>query len=245
MSKPATIKEVNARVEQLAGEFQQGLKDLKSEFLVNYTNEGLEETTTHKKKVSDFILKFNKFETEINLSLSGIKEDIRHLNNKVEISDSNYKNMEIRGRYNYILVHGIKEDVGDIYENLLQLINLKLLNVSNDSEVCVKKRDINRCYRLGKKDPQKTRPVAVQFCTQWIRDVVFYKKKLLKGSKVVFMEFLTDENLKLLKMAKNIMGKAAWTFRGLVYAGNKENKVLLKREDDLKKLDGIMHLCAK
>lgn len=111
--------------------------------------------------------------------------------------------------------------------------------------MCVKKRDINRCYRLGKKDSEKTRPIAVQFCTQWIRDMVFDKKKLLKGTKVVFTEFLIDENLKLLRLAKQVMGKAAWTFRGLVYAGNKENKILLRKEEDLEKLDSIAHLNIK
>lgn len=240
-SKPATVKEVNARLEQLAAEFQNGLRELKSEF---FENANPVESSANK-KVSDFILKFNKFESTINSSLAAIKQDVQNMEAKVTNLDNKYKYMEVRDRQNFILVHGIKEDVGDMQEHLLKLINLKLLNVSNDSELCVKKRDINRCYRLGKKDSEKTRPIAVQFCTQWIRDMVFDKKKLLKGTKVVFTEFLIDENLKLLRLAKQVMGKAAWTFRGLVYAGNKENKILLRKQEDLEKLDSIAHLNIK
>lgn len=236
MAKNITLREVNARVDQLSAEFQNGFKEFKSEFAAKFECMPESGVNTANKKFSDFLAKFEKFEAHINSALSLLKNDVQCLKEQVDSLNSKCKYMELKSYYNYIIVHGLEESGENVYDNLLKLINRRLFDVNSENATIVKKVDINRCYRLGKKDLKKPRPLAVQFSSQWMRDLVFFKKKLLKGSKIMFTEFLTNENLKLFKMAKNIMGKSTWTFRGNVYAGNQDNKVLLRDEGDLNKL---------
>lgn len=242
---PSTIKEVNSRVDQLAAEFHKGLSDLKSEIRTGFLSNNAPMVTDVKgdeKKLGEILAKFDKFESDINSALNAVKNDVQCLKEQVVSVEDKVKNYTLKWHYNYIMVHGLQEDEENVYDKVLKLINSKLINNNDIKSTNVKKTDINRCYRFGKKDGQKPRPLAVEFCTQWMRDIVFYNKKLLKGTKVMVTELLIEENLKLFKKVKNIMGKSAWTYRGLVYAGNKQNRILIKCEDDLNKINNIKHL---
>lgn len=66
-----TLKEVSARVDKLAELFEKGLESFKKEisptFLSNEEN-------------SEFINRFNAFESSINTSLNELKKDVKNLN---------------------------------------------------------------------------------------------------------------------------------------------------------------------
>lgn len=218
-----TVKDINARVEKMAEDFQRGLQEFKNEFALI---KGTPAVEYH----SEFLEKFRLFESSVNSSLNELKADVNRLRIHQEEFKEKLMHLEMKRHYNYIIIHGLKDDNVDIYEKVLNLINSAI-------KIEVKKSDIKQCYRLGKKrdNSNRARPLAVQFCTLWMRDLVFFKKKCLKGSKVMITEMLKDDNLKLFKKCKEIMGNLVWTYRGLIYIGTDNGKVRITSETDLLK----------
>lgn len=220
-----TIRDVNARVDKLTELFQNGLQEFKNEFLVSKSDipsaSGSDEN-------SAFLNKFKAFEVSMIEELGRIKDDVAKLNEQITSLNKSKSNYELKRNYNFIIVHGLKENKTDIYEELLNLFSDKM-------GVNVKKSDINQCYRFGKSDTKKDkpRPVAVQFCQRWLRDSIFFNKKKLKGSRVMVTEMLTFDNLNLFKKCRELMGTSAWTFNGLIYVSSSDGRKLIKSEADL------------
>lgn len=222
-----TVKDINTRVEKMAEDFQRSLQEFKAEF-ASMKGSG---TAEHQ---GEIFKKFNLFENSIKLSLNELKADVSRLKQHHEKLMNKLTDFENKKYYNYIIIHGLGEDGSDIYEKVLNLINFTI-------KVEVKKIDINQCYRLGKKRDKNNspRPLAVQFCNKWLRDLVFFKKRLLKGSKVMMTEMLTDDSLRLFKKSREILGRLVpWTYSGLVYIMVDGSKVLIKSEEDLVKYQG-------
>lgn len=232
MSKNLTIKDVNARVEQLATSFQQCLQDFKTEFsTMKTTPDGPREEYK-----SDFLKRFEKFEEHVNSSLAILKEDISRVKHDLASLEEHFKGMAMKYNNNFIIIHGIDEDKSDMLGEIINLFNSKLKLESNSLPIVIKKENIAQCYRLGKKDNKKCRPVAVQLCHRWIRDKVFYNKKQLKGTEIVITEFLTADNLKLFKYVREILKNDTWTFNGYVYVSLNKSKHLIRSKDDFLKL---------
>ncbi|CAH0556775.1 unnamed protein product [Brassicogethes aeneus] len=226
MSKNPTVKEVSARVEQLALEFKTGLDSFKNEIAA------ISPTPVTSAVPGDFIVKFQMFESMINSSLAVLQGEMKSLKENVELIERESKRSQARQLSNVIVMRGINENVNDLYDCLLDIFNNKLKITD------INKRDINYCYRIGFKNSQnkKPRPLAVQFCTKWIRDQVFFNKKHLKGSQIFITEMLTQESLDLFKKVREVMGKSSWTFNGRIYASVQNKKMLISSESDLYKL---------
>lgn len=219
-----TVKEVNSRVDKLAEQFQQGLSDFKKEFLISRSA-----VPSTSDKDDYFLNKFKEFEDAMNASLNKLKEDVNHLNERMLTLNNKVKWSELRRNYNVILIHGIKEKKNDSYAEILELIQNKI-------GIQLNKHNINECYRFGKKGQNgKPRPVFVHFCQRWMRDMVFYSKKKLKGSGTMFTEMLTVDNLKLFKKARELVGNSAWTYGGLIYVAGAggDGRKLISSESDL------------
>lgn len=217
-----TVKDVNSRVEKLAADFQKTLQEFKSEF---YTVKSTPLGDTY----SEFLTKFEAFEKIINSSLDDIKSDLNNLKDRTEDLKNKYEDYELKSGSNYIVIHGLEEGGQDIYAKVIDLINSKF-------NINIKKSDINQCYRFRRNSKVKNgrpRPLAVQFCCRWMRDLVFYNKKCLKGSGIIFTEMLAVDVLKLFKKARELMGNSAWTSRGYVYISRGNGKVLIKTSADL------------
>lgn len=219
-----TIKDVNSRVDKLAEQFQQGLCDFKKEFLASKSaSPGKSE-----QNYDAFFEKLKVFEDSMNASLTKLKGDVNKLTEDVLNLNNKVKNSELKRNYNVILIHGLKEEKNELCSEIIELIQNKI-------GIELKKENINQCYRFGKKgSDNKPRPVPVHFCNRWIRDMVFFSKKKLKGSRIIFTEMLTTDNLKLLKMARELLGNSAWTYGGLVYVMGTGGKRLISSESDLR-----------
>nr|CAI5826857.1 unnamed protein product [Callosobruchus analis] len=68
-------------------------------------------------------------------------------------------------------------------------------------KVKVENQDIEECYRVGRKTGQKTRGVLVTFTSLRIKQDIYHRKKMLKGTKLVLKEDLTENRLKLMEAA--------------------------------------------
>lgn len=218
------LKDVNARVEKLASDFNSGLSMLQEEFskLKNsYTSAGAE-------KQPDFLEKLKSFQEKISTSLGDLIKDVGNLKAISNTLQLRVQSMEMKHNSNFVILHGIPEQNPDIFSTAIKLFSEKL-NIKLD------KSELSFCYRLGKKPPTGTRPrpIVVQFCRRWARDSIFNNKKRLKGSGIIITEMLTSENLTLFKKARELFSKSAWTFNGLVYVEISGNRRLIKSESDL------------
>lgn len=228
-----TIKDVNARVEKLAGDFSNGLSLLQEEF-TKFKNQQaqLNPSAVSYDSTSHFLDQLKNFQTEISSSLKELSKEIEVLKNDVSVLHVKICNIERKQNAHTILVHGIQEPDTDIYSVVLKFLCEKL-------KIKMDKSDISFCHRLGKKSPtkDKPRPVVIQFCKRWTRDMIFNNKRLLKGSGVIITEMLTSENLSLFKKAREMFDKRAWTFNGLVYIDVSGNRKLIKSESDITEVE--------
>nr|CAH7762135.1 unnamed protein product [Callosobruchus chinensis] len=94
--------------------------------------------------------------------------------------------------------------------------------------------DILSCTRIGKKAGNKTRGILLELANIAWKHKIYDKKKLLKGSGVVFKEDLTGNRLKLMELAieKN-SPRHVWSYKGNVYVYKRH---LIGCEPDLSKI---------
>lgn len=220
-----TIKELNTRVEQLAELFEKGFQELKS--FHNHESDCNAQVDSTKCNLDN---KLKNFEELITSSLQIIKSDIIKMKKEMEEHSHSTKRLELKRNLNILIIHGVKENKSDIYEDIINLF-------TRNFNFAVKKADINMCYRLGQKgNDKKPRPIVVDFIHRWVRDQIFFSKKKLIGTKMMITEMLTPNTVALFKEIRQVMGKAAWTMNGLIVVLHNERKITIKSESDWLKM---------
>lgn len=234
MAKNLNLKELNARVEQLAGHFEKGFNELKA--AVNDDTASSEFQVSFKRELNNKLL---QFEQSTRTSLREIKSDIDRLSNEVDNIKKKLSKFYVNKNNNTFVIHGMEEKNSDVYDDIIQLF-AKNMNVE------VKKHDIIHCYRLGqKKDNKKCRPIVVEFVYRWIRDQLFYSKKKLKGSKIIITEMLTADVLALFKEVRAIMGNSAWSQGGTVFVLLNGKKTAVRSEDEWSEMKNDIEVAVK
>ena len=135
-------------------------------------------------------------------------------------------------KQNIILIHGVEEIQNtDVYDSVTTLISTKI-------NIRINKNDINCCYRLGAKKPgvSKPRPVVVSFCRRWQRDQIFYSKKHLKASSIMFTEMLSVDTLAIFRETRKHFKNECWTKSGQVIVLKDGVKVLVNTHKQLGEL---------
>ena len=149
---------------------------------------------------------------------------------EMEEQSHSINRLELKRNQNIIIIHGVKENNSDIYENVINLFSMNF-------NITVKKADLNMCYRLGQKaNSKKPRPIVVDFIHRWTRDQIFFSKKKLKGTKMIITEMLTYKILALFKEINQVMGNSAWTMNGLIIVLHNGRKITIKSESDWLKI---------
>ena len=89
--------------------------------------------------------------------------------------------------------------------------------------------DLDRSHQLGKKQRgSRPRPVIIKFNRYHVRNVMFRKKKILKGKAVSITENLTKKRITEMKVARETYGfKNVWSQDGkILYTdANDRNKI--------------------
>lgn len=175
--------------------------------------------TTITKKLSE---KFNYYDAKI-ASLEAELNLLKNTNNTPTINNiSNDEQKKLKQKVdhlqqstkkNNIRLFGIKEaDNENLSTKTVELLSNKLkISVSSDDVISV--------YRVGQRRKDSPRHVLVVFRDDKIKNSIYNKKRLLKGSGVVMKEDLTAERLKIVKSASERYGfKNVWTVNGTVFA---------------------------
>ncbi|CAG9814158.1 unnamed protein product [Phaedon cochleariae] len=125
------------------------------------------------------------------------------------------------------------------HENCSQIVRNV---ISEKLEVDIKEFEIERCFRIGKSvGGQKNRPMIVVFSGIWKRNMIFYKKKLLKGTRLVIREDLTSDQQRILKATTEKIGRGGkvWTNFGTIlvkYSDDEQPIVKVKCMEDVARL---------
>nr|CAH7743506.1 unnamed protein product [Callosobruchus chinensis] len=97
--------------------------------------------------------------------------------------------------------------------------------------------DIISCTRVGKMFQNRTRGVLLKLSMPSLKQAIYNKKKLLKGSGIVIKEDLTENRMKLLEAAiEKTSLKSVWSYNGRVCVLKDNKKVFINDKDDLNKI---------
>lgn len=218
------MEEVNQRVNQLESEFSHRLSKFKEELLLHKSSESL-----NFQQSEDLLSKFQEFEISIMADVNKLKDELKKACEKFDLE---IDNINQKANNKFLLVHGLEESESkeDICTNILNLFNTKL-------QIPVEKAKIADCYHLGKKhdkDKKRPRTVVVEFIHKYVRDDIYYKKKVLKGTKLLITELLTRARLEIFRKCSGVRGLQCWTLNGNIIVLQNGKKTSLSNKHDMK-----------
>lgn len=92
---------------------------------------------------------------------------------------------------------------------------MKLLKTK--MKIHIKAEDIGTCYRVETKENQERRGIYLKLNSLPIKQIMYAKKKILKGTRIVIKEDLTKTRLDLVNQVTEKIGvKYVWTQNGKI-----------------------------
>lgn len=193
------------------------LKLCTSEELINELTKTI--VATISEQYEERISNLEKENTDINKKY----QDLLIKNDKFE---QTLKNKSLR-------IYGLKESKNENCKKTI--INF----MSKKIGITVKETKIEDCFRIGKYENGKDRPIVIKFTRLDIKRNIYNNKKILKGSGMIIREDLTTEGAKLVKMASEKIGNSngiVWTNEGSIFAKIKENIIKIRCKNDIEKI---------
>nr|CAI5857157.1 unnamed protein product [Callosobruchus analis] len=90
------------------------------------------------------------------------------------------------------------------------------------------------CLRFGKKQDGHSRGILLKLAKVGMKQNIYSKKKMFKGSGVIVKEDLTDARLKLMEAAiENTSLRSVWSHDGTIMAMKGNHRVTIKTKEDL------------
>nr|CAI5841772.1 unnamed protein product [Callosobruchus analis] len=170
-------------------------------------------------KVEELTIQINAIEKKV----GSIQEDQEDIHVKLE-------ELEQSSKLNQLRVYGIPECSSDLLKCKLQDVFKNNLGIQDNI-------DISRCYRVGTPRDDKCRAVVVFFDSWSQRNVVYFNKKKLKGTKISITEELIKSKYQLLQYARDKLSyKMVWTVDGRIFTKVNGRKFLIKNEEDVLKI---------
>ncbi|CAG9817123.1 unnamed protein product [Phaedon cochleariae] len=171
-------------------------------------------------------------ESTLNILDVSIKELIHEKDSLIQ----KYDNMEQETRRNNLRVFNYEErNREETRKEIITLFNHKLATKLTEE-------DIEICYRIGKKEDnhQKPRGIFLKLKNYDVRQDIYKKKKLLKGTGIMIREDLTRIRVELLAKA---IDKASiedvWTDAGKIYVNSNGKISIIRSKSDFDRIFGI------
>lgn len=167
------------------------------------------------------ILTSEEFLTKLIETISNKLPDIfqkqfKEYEQKVKSLEDRIDVLEQQARGNKLLIFGVPES-NQRESRHDKNMTAKILKEKVDETIS--EDQIESCYRLKSNKKPGPKPILITFTSKSARDVIFYNKSKLKGSKMVIKEYLTIKRYKLLIEAGNSLGYLnVWTNGGQVMA---------------------------
>lgn len=122
---------------------------------------------------------------------SKTEEKIKQMEKRIEEQENRIQQQEKERRSRNVIIHGIEEkeaNVKELEQNIIQMLH-------NTLKLEILLMEIDVIYRLGPKNPQKTRPIMVKFLTQRRAQEVLKNRRYLKNTKIYVNEDITKEEV--------------------------------------------------
>ena len=169
-------------------------------------------------------------------SSESLSRKLERQENHISALEQSEEQMQQYSRRNCIRIFGIREEQAENTDDIVcRLAREKL-------EVNIKKEDIDRSHRVGRKSTTKPRGIIVKLVSYRTRQEIMSKRRKLKNTGLSIHEELTKKNQKLLEETKNhSKTHNAWSKDGRIIAlidasnGGTITKLITCTED-LKKL---------
>lgn len=228
--------DVADQLKNMAARFQAEMNSFKSQLTVAQNpdigkdnNSGSESHPV----LTELVNSFSKFEDLIIGELKALELQLGTVNKSLDQVKQRVDN-NLQWTYrNRLLVYGISESNNENKNSLLeQVVNIVNKTMKNKSDE-IRSADISDCYRYGKVNVNKPRPVVIEFVRVLKRGLVFMNKSAFKGTKIVISEFLTKTKHALFREARKQHGKDCWTVNGNVYVNVNGGKRMVKDISEL------------
>jgi hypothetical protein len=178
---------------------------------------------------------------DLSVENTSLKESVKSLAQKLDRQNfhtitalNKTKQMEIKvndleqyGRKSNVRIFGLPDGKKDetVQETAEEVVRL----LSSQLKMDVNVDDIDIAHRLGRFETGKPRAVIVKFMRRCHRMEAIYKRRALKGTRVVIREDLTPLNQKLLREVSTTENvDNAWTRDGQVFAMHSLTRNIIK-----------------
>ncbi|KAG5899196.1 hypothetical protein JTB14_026949 [Gonioctena quinquepunctata] len=179
--------------------------------------------------------KYSEKINELRKENENIMEKLQQQEDTINALVNQQKKQEQKEESRNLRLYGVPETSAreDLPNTVLDIFNNKLKLKLDDS--CME-----FCYRLGKKEDNKSRAIMVRLCTNYFKNLVYSNKRLLKSSRVLIREDLTKEQLGIVIETSKRVGTAGkvWTMSGKIYVKlNKQtNSFKIDNMEDIVKI---------
>lgn len=185
----------------------------------------LKSSCTSTSNLDTLMTEFREFKRQTQSIFQLLRQQISEVIGQVDA-------IEMRHRKKFLLLSGVAEKSDEITVDVVVNIirdNLKLTSISAAV--------ISSAYRLGKVIPDRPRPIIFRIAQASLREEIWQKKAMLKGTSIVLSEYLTKLRRALFMDArKHFNMRNVWTFDGVIYvksADGKRYKIFTKQDLDV------------
>lgn len=182
--------------------------------------------------------------------LSLVRTDIDRLSNASQDQDDRIDDGEQYSRRNCLLIHGVAERPDEnVLTTVINFVNEKL---GDSPEVLLRYEDVDRVHRLPVRrsfadsakssERPRPRPIIIKLTRYIPRELIWARKRRLKGTEYLVTESLTMLRANLLATAKEVAGiRNVWTQDGriVVLCPDKNTRLTIVHERDLHKLYSV------
>lgn len=160
--------------------------------------------------------------------INQMEKQIHDIKIELEEIKMDKDNVEQHTRKNNIRIFGMKESNQENTEDLVIKLCQEKLDINLD------KCDIDICHRVGTKTNKKDRPIFVKIISNKIKNLIYYAKSKLKGTKITIREDITKQRMEIIKTAVGELGpKNVWTQNGTIYIFHNNGKHSVKNVEEL------------
>lgn len=157
--------------------------------------------------IAENLKKTNEKIDDLVLENAQLKSDLKSLKSEAEKTGQYFRRNNLR-------IFGVEEVQGEkVEEKVVSILESKLgINLPTSA--------IERCQRLGKKNPQSSKPrgILVNFYNYRDRKLIFNSKSKLKSTGYIIKEDLTPLRYQMFRMAgKEFNPKSVWSINGDIF----------------------------
>lgn len=204
------LRKVTSKMEDIQNTVVSEIKNLRKEVQEAKATSSANTSVTSDSSYDAVLVKLDLLQAKFTLAIDGLKGELDELlKSQSKIGDM-VNGYHIKQCNKTLIIRGVPEHPN---EELLSVV----VDFFRSKLTCdVTKSEINTVYRMGKKQDNKVRLIAVEFVCQWKKEEMFKNKRRLKGTNIMITEMLPISMLDLFRECRKKFGSKCWTHNGKI-----------------------------